>query len=75
MKRTGIASANAVAEKPHVEIPIKEIEEVKITREERATIEVNSGDDADIYFLARNADIDALIKALKTINPSIRVIG
>ncbi len=64
----------AVAEKPHVEIPIKEIEEVKITRGERATIEVSGADDADIYFLPRNSDIDPLIKALRTVNPSIRVI-
>jgi hypothetical protein len=64
----------AIAEKPHVEIPIQEIEVVKITRGDRPTIEVNGADDADIYFLPRNADIDGLIKALKSVNPSIRVI-
>ena len=63
----------AIAEKPHVEIPIKEIQRIKVIRGTPDAIEVNAENDADIYFLPRNTDLDALVAALKRINPLIEV--
>lgn len=63
----------AVAEATHVEIPISQIEEVRISPEEPRSIEVIGKPDGDLYFLPQTADLEQLIVALQTVNPLIRV--
>ncbi len=63
----------AVAEATHVEIPISEIERVKVSPEEPRFIEVVGKSDSDIYFLPPSADIEQLIAVLRMGNPAIRV--
>jgi hypothetical protein len=65
----------AVAEATHVEMPLAEIEEVRISAEEPRYIEVVGKSESDMYFLPRGADVDRLVAALKAGNPAIRVIN
>jgi len=64
-----------VAEAKHVEIPLAEIEEVRISADEPRYITVIGKSDSDIYFLPRSAQIEPLIKALQAGNPAIKVVG
>jgi hypothetical protein len=63
----------AVAEATHVEIPVAEIESVRVSADEPPRIEVNGKSDGDFYFLPRGADVDELVAALTAANPAIRV--
>ena len=65
----------AVAEATHVELPLAEIRQVKISPTEPRYIEVQGKSDDDLYFLPPSADIDRLLAALKKGNPAIRVVG
>lgn len=64
----------AVAEATPVEIPVAEIETVRVSADEPRWIEVNGKSDGDMYFLPRGADVDELVAALTAANPAIRVI-
>jgi hypothetical protein len=63
----------AVAEVTHVEIPVAEIETVRVSGDEPRRIEVNGKSDGDLYFLPRGANVDELVAALTAANPAIRV--
>jgi hypothetical protein len=63
----------AVSEATHVEIPVAEIEEVRVSADEPRRIEVIGKSDGDLYFLPRGADVDELVAALTAANPAIRV--
>ena len=63
----------AVSEATHVEIPVADIEEVRLSTAEPRRIEVIGKGDGDLYFLPRAANIDDLVAALTAANPAIRV--
>ena len=62
-----------VAEATHVEIPISEIETVRVYGDDPARLEVMGKSDNDLYFLPQTANIDELVAALKAANPAIGV--
>lgn len=64
----------AVSEAPHVELPLAEIEEIKISPGEPRYLEVKGKSDDDVYFLPPSADVERLLAAFKKGNPAIRVI-
>jgi len=64
----------AVTEATHVEMPLAEIVQVKVSSQEPRSIEVKSKSDDDLYFLPPSADIDRLLAAFKKGNPAIRVV-
>jgi hypothetical protein len=64
----------AVAEAMHVELPLAEIQQVKISPTEPRYLEVKSNSEDDLYFLPPSADIDRLLAAFKKGNPAIRVV-
>jgi hypothetical protein len=64
----------ALAEATHVEIPVAEIEQVRISATEPRFIEVIAKSDSDVYFLPSTADLEQLTAALRTVNPAIRII-
>ncbi|WP_165228168.1 hypothetical protein [Aquisphaera insulae] len=65
----------AVAEATHVELPLSEITEVRITADEPRLIEVTGVSDSDLCFLPASADIGQLVAAIKAGNPGVRVIA
>jgi hypothetical protein len=64
----------AIAEATHVEMPIAEIESVRVSADEPLYIEVIGKSDSDVYFLPRTADVEPLIAALRAGNAAIRVM-
>ena len=64
---------DAVAEATHVEIPVAEIREVRVSAEEPRYLEVIGRSDSDLYFLPRTADLEQVIAALRAGNPAVRV--
>ena len=65
----------AVAEATHVEIPMAEIETVRVSADEPRYIEVFAKSDLDTFFLPWAADVDELVAALRAANPAIRVMN
>ena len=63
----------AVAEAAFFEMPVSEIEEVRVSTGEPRYIEVIGKSEGDVYFLPRSADTEQLIAVLKAGNPAIRV--
>jgi len=65
----------AVTEATHVEMPLTEIEEVKVSRTEPRYIEVRGKSGCDMYFLPACADTERLLAAFTKANPSVRITG
>lgn len=63
----------AVAEAEHVEIPLAEIVEVKVSSQEPRSILLTGKSDFDIYFLPASADLEQILAAIKSGNPDVRI--
>jgi hypothetical protein len=63
----------AVAEATHVEMPLAEITDVRVSADEPRLIEVTGKSDSDVYFLPPSADVQQLVAAIKAGNPAVRV--
>jgi hypothetical protein len=62
----------AVTEASFVQMPIAEIEQIKISNSEPRYIVVTGKSNSDMYFLPPSADATLLVSALTAANPAIR---
>jgi hypothetical protein len=65
----------AVTEATHVEMPLSEIREVRVSADEPRRIEVSGVSDSEIYFLPSSANLEQLIATIKAGNPGVHVTG
>jgi hypothetical protein len=63
----------AVAEATHVEMPLSDITEVRVSADGPRLIEVTGVSGADLYFLPSSADLEQLVAAIRAGNPAVRV--